>query len=106
MAQITVTPAVLRETAQALANEGDASQGVISHFLSESNNLVGAGWQGDAAQMGSIASQELHDGTMKSNAAQDRLREGLLRAAALMERQDSDAKHQISSVFGATAAGH
>jgi uncharacterized protein YukE len=102
MTDITVTPELLRSTAQKIDTDLEHAVAIANSYYSGHENIVqAAAFTGPAAGASLTTAGQLNHDLQQTIVGCQRLAHGLNNAAALMEAHEDDAAHGFSRLFDA-----
>lgn len=100
---ITVTPELLRTTAQRIGQDLEHAIAISSGYQSGHENVVqGGGFVGQAAGASLMTAGQLDHDLQQIMMGCQRLIHGLNKTAAIMEAHEDDATHSFNALFDGT----
>jgi uncharacterized protein YukE len=98
---ITVTPELLRVTANKIDTDLEHAVAIANSYLSGHENVVSSTmFTGGAASASLMTAGHLNDSLQQTISGCQRLSHGLRQTATLMEAHEDDAAHSFNHLFG------
>jgi uncharacterized protein YukE len=99
MAQLQVTPDMMRQTQQAIESALEHANVIANQYLSSQEN-IGVAWQGDGYQSSINTAMKVQHDLAQATMWGTKLAQGLGKAALLMEQHEMDAAHSFAGFAG------
>jgi uncharacterized protein YukE len=99
MAQLQVTPDMMRSTQQAIETALEHATVIANQYLSN-HEAMGVSWQGDGYSSSGNTAAKVQQELGQATAWGSKLAHGLGRVAMMMEQHETDAAHSFASFAG------